>query len=509
MERGVRSSINDEYNARRANNVESILERNANRNTGRNTDRINRTDNNMRSAENSNNIIDAEYINANYLLADPISNPIVDILTNSGNSADEDTPVNYIPLTDAYSRIKYRSYTLHPNVDDYFYYNYQHYKTIPLLQKMYYVSDNTGNVNDRSCTTNNTGNVNGGNRNTTTYIESVIRVSGNIYTDVFIKLGQLSPACIHNISVHMTGFNMDNGIYYMNWPTVYLYNLRCHPNLVANNIFVIPNLTLVASTMYDYVIQIKFDYCALYKYVFEPWRELVAHYLPKDIGSKILEYLPNHITIDMWCRRDNSDTHSASPSGHSHIFTMLKTAFRNIYMNNYLIKYESSPAINIIIHKNSLQNYLLFTFVRPDSRGWHPLSVFHKLVITIGTKQYVIMNHELAILPSLYECHFIKNVKPAREYSIPSKFKLTEIITQVGTHPYMYSICMTDYLNRSLIMNQDYIEENEWDVIGLTFYIIEDGSGRNCKSEVPTSRNLESNTNADNSVYLYAEFSTK
>lgn len=394
-------------------------------------------------------------------------------------NAAESTSAAELTITNSRMHMTYRAYTLHPNVDDYFYYNYPHYKTMPLIQNAYYLLD---------CTK----------KDLRGFSISVpIHVQGNICTDIFIKLGQLHATCIDRINVQISGFRTDHGIYNLDWITIYMYNLRQHPDLVARNIFILPNLVLIASTMYNYILDIKFNHVALYEYVFQPWRSAVwANMLP-DIGGQVMKYVPNHVLIDIWGRTDRCDQ-SAMHITHSQIFSMLKSSFKLVYMSNYLLNCNSESAITINIHKNVMHNHLLFSYICKDHCGqWRPISQFAKLVIRIGGVEHTILEHELTILPYLYNIHYIKQVKPLREYTIPSKFKLTSNITDSGeTHPYMYLIHLSEYIDHSLIMGDGGDDEDA--IMSLTFY-----------REITNPDQTIDKFDQTQDIQLYVELSTK
>jgi len=63
--------------------------------------------------------------------------------------------------------------------------------------------------------------------------------------DFFINLNKIPPMSILHINIRYNGMQSNASFYRLEWISIYLYNLKCFPELVLKNIFILPNIFIL------------------------------------------------------------------------------------------------------------------------------------------------------------------------------------------------------------------------------------------------------------------------
>jgi len=386
----------------------------------------------------------------------------------------------------------YRNYTLHPNVDDYFYYNYKNFTSYPLVQQTTFIENHSEE--------------HPGTRPLLFTLNGICSVN----FDIFIKLGSLKTTSLRKIYVRYEGMPSANSFYRMDWLTIYLYNVRTFPTLVKHNIFVLPNLVLFASSTQKYILELYFDYKELNRHSFTPWRKSVSECLPydQDVKSVIMDCLPNHIDVDMWHRANMNEQTMAGYNTMAHIINMLRMAHRNAYMSSYLIPIRNGCA-TLNLHKNLLKADSIFAIMQKNKGAWNTVLGFNRMQISSAQHNIVVNDHDMYINNVLNAYHVKKNSGHKQQYSIPLKFKLTSQITspipKECSLP-IYYMNFIDLLGQHLTMGEDADADANSDYIQLDFYTTTTLQNRtNYRADdKPTT---EDAANRDHIYYLYLELS--
>jgi hypothetical protein len=132
--------------------------------------------------------------------------------------------------------MQYKKYTLHPIVEEYLYNNYKYFTTKSIFNEIFYTNNEEEYYS-------------------ITYPISFIN---SISIDFFIKLEHIPIKSIKSITIRQEGFSSNDAFYKLNWLTIYLYNIRCHPELVKKKIFILPNLVILAYR-FNYILEITFN----------------------------------------------------------------------------------------------------------------------------------------------------------------------------------------------------------------------------------------------------------
>ena len=262
------------------------------------------------------------------------------------------------------NEMQYRHYTLHPDVEEFFTYNYNNFLIKNLIQKKYYINKKE------------------------LKIELVLPQNININMDFFIKLENLPPMSISNIKIKISSITPKNNIYNLDWINIYLYNIRIYPELVEQNIFILPNIIILNNLYFQYIMEIELNKEYLYEYYFKTLSKNIFNILPypDEINKLIISLLSNFIYLDIWYK-DCSDNNNCDRA-----CRMLKTSYHNIYIRNIY-----SPIINnkaeLHIHKNIIQNNnILLTLINPnyDKGIWEILPNLDKIHIINKNITYII-----------------------------------------------------------------------------------------------------------------------
>lgn len=350
-------------------------------------------------------------------------------------------------------KMQYRKYALNPEVDEYFCNNYNKYQTLPLSKKKVMLP----NLKDSDILKNNT-----------IPITLKIKSQGAICSDVFIKLNDIPPTVITNINVKKEN-GLDVPFYNLDWLTIYLYNLRCYPKLVEQNIFVLPNLVMLNRNSFGYFFEIVFDESKLYQHYFKLIRKktLLTFPLPIDVGNIILKYLANYIDIDIWHR---TSILGGVNSVECRMVCFIYTAHKNIFSQCHKIPIHGNYS-KIELHQNVLLQNILFTIIYEDDPTlYSTINNFEQLIIKDRNNQSLNMTSvDFNVIPSIISRHFVNKKKIENYSTFPIKFNLTENITTAGQHPHMYKLDLGQLINHSVIMNYDPIDPGD-NLISIEFY---------------------------------------
>lgn len=387
----------------------------------------------------------------------------------------------------------YRNYTLHPNVDDYFYYNYKNFTSYPLVQNTIFVSNSKEPDSENQ--------------------PLLFTLSGkcSVNFDVFIKLGNLKPTTLRKVYVRYDGGTSNNSFYKMDWLTIYLYNMRTFPMLVKHNIFVLPNLVLFAGSLQKYILELYIDPKELELRSFAPWRKSVYGNLPfnNDIKSIIMSHLPNHIDIDIWHRANVNELATVGYHAISQTVNMLRVAYRNVYMSSYLIPIRKGCA-QFNLHKSLLKTDSIFAIIHRNKGNWDIVPGFNHMRISSAHHNIIINGHDMFTNSILNEHHVTKvgsQKSPQEQYSIPLKFKLTSLVTAPTPKdcelPIHY-VNFIDLLGRHLIMGEDADADTEADYVQLDFYTT---AFLQNKTSVSDDREIGNEYIRNHIYYLYLELS--
>ena len=342
--------------------------------------------------------------------------------------------------------IQYKKYSLHPEVNRYFCNNYDKFLTLPLYQNKLSMP----NIKDSNLRINNK-----------VSLSFHISFQGAMSTDVFIQLKDIPPTVISSIHVKKEK-GIDVPFYILDWITIYLYNLRCFPNLVEQNTFILPNLFMGNRNSLGYLITIEFDEYKLYKHYFQPLynKKLYILPMPIDVGKIVLQYMENYIDIDIWHRTSNIGISNIEQ--HSMI-RFLYSAHKSIFAKIYKIPVNKNYS-KVELHRNILLLNILFTIVSEDDPNCFTI---HNIIenLIIKDRNNILLNMSsinFNIIPFIIKHRQLNK-------SANNEFNLTEIITKAGSHPNMYKLDLGLLINHSVIMNDDSIDLGD-NMISIEFY---------------------------------------
>jgi hypothetical protein len=358
-----------------------------------------------------------------------------------------------------HKELQYRNYILHPYVDEYFTYNYKSFLIYPLIQETYYINKSENFLS----------------------ISKVLKCYGHINMDFFINLNKIPPMSILHINIRYNGMQSNASFYRLEWISIYLYNLKCFPELVLKNIFILPNIFILENIHYEYVLEIIFNKSYLNDFYFKKKLKYITSILPytDELINLIIEYLPDYLFIDICYKSCSRDIITDRIAG------MLKCAFKIVYMR-VLITSITNNITQIKLPKSFLHNNnILLTIFTPNYNlgSWEILPIFNKLVITNKENKYEISKYDLEITPLLNKRHFVKQLdKKINKYN----FNITENITTSGKYDGIYLLNLDELVNKKLLLNDEYDDDDE-DILIFDYY-----------------------TNFNNNLaYIYMEISTK
>jgi hypothetical protein len=191
--------------------------------------------------------------------------------------------------------------------------------------------------------------------------------------------------------------------------------------------------------------------------------------LPLDVGNIILKYLANFLNIDIWHR---TSTIGYTNSEEYRIVRFLYTAQKTTFSECHIVPVVSNYS-QFVLHRDVLQRNILFTVFSDEKSGiYEILDIFEKINIKNGNNQLLTMTSmDFNVIPSIVNRHFVNKKRSANRpmYSSPLKFNLTENITTAGTHAYMYKIDLGQFVNHSVIMNDDPMGPDD-NIVSIGFF---------------------------------------
>lgn len=404
--------------------------------------------------------------------------------------------------------MKYRHYVLHPDLDSYFSSNYNKFKITQLAKYKYIFESNE--INNYPSNMNKIYNYDEPHYPKDDFpiflnIDIDVLCTWAINTDIFIKLGNIPPQVICNISIHLLGTNIYMGatkseIYKMEWLTIFMYNTAYYPELVADNVFILPNALLINHDYQDiaitYRITIQTLTQSIFKYCFDPWMRNIfdKSYLSSDLIELTKKYMVFELILDIWHRVSNFTEfklHNYDPRPIQRLYH----SYRTIYMHKHTCKINQTiykgkicGIANFTLHKNLLHTRLLFTIfaINSDKGTWDILDGFAYCVITYKNHHIsTLYKHDLK-----YEKIIIKNhISGQPIYMEPFKYNITSIITDECKHPYMYYIDFSNAIQTQIAMSDDTEYDND-EKINILF-------------------NIDLLKNNPDNIYIYIETSTR